>query len=186
MNVASLKGKNNEGVLVAVILALLIFMAIMAPGSLNLAFAGDIIRSGLVNMCLALGVLMVIIAGGFDVSFMAIAITAAYSTVLIMQSTSWDGRITPFFVSITIGLVFALPNVILIAYYRVPTLMATLGTQTIIRGTLLAFVGSTYIAQLPAGLDSVEGVAVHPGLQSGQHPAHPDHRAVHRHRLLPG
>ncbi|MDF1487925.1 ABC transporter permease [Tessaracoccus caeni] len=155
MSLASLKGKNNEGVLVAVILALLVFMAVMAPGSLSLGFAGDIIRSGLVNMCLALGVLMVIIAGGFDVSFMAIAITAAYSTVLIMQSTSWDGSVTPFLVSIVIGLVFALPNVLLIAYYRVPTLMATLGTQTIIRGTLLAFVGSTYIAQLPSGLDAV-------------------------------
>ena len=140
MSLASLKGKNNEGVLVAVILALLVFMAVMAPGSLSLGFAGDIIRSGLVNMCRALGVLMVIIAGGFDVSFMAIAITAAYSTVLIMQSTSWDGSVTPFLVSIVIGLI---------------ALMATLGTQTIIRGTLLAFVGSTYIAQLPSGLDAV-------------------------------
>lgn len=33
--------------------------------------------------------------------------------------------------------------------------MATLGTQTIVRGFLLAFVGSSYIAQLPPALNAV-------------------------------
>ncbi len=155
MKLATLKGRNNEGILVLVILALLVFMAVAAPGSLSLGFAGDILRSGLVNMCLALGVLMVIISGGFDVSFMAIAITSAYASVLLVQRLGWDGGAAPFLISIGIGLIAALPNVLLIAYFRVPTLMATLGTQTIIRGILLAFVGSAYIAQLPSGLDAV-------------------------------
>jgi len=152
---ARFRGANNEGILTAVIVLLLVFMAIVAPGALSLSFAGDIVRSALVNMCLALGVLMVIVSGGFDVSFMAIAIASAYTTVLLMQRTGIDGTVTPFLISIVFGLILALPNVLLIAQFRVPTLMATLGTQTIIRGALLAFVGSSYIAQLPPRLNSV-------------------------------
>lgn len=155
MNWSKLRGPNNEGILLGVILIALAAMAVISPGALTLSFAGDIVRSALVSMSLALGVMMVIVSGGFDLSFMAIAIASGYTTVLLMQQLGLDGAVWPFFVAIVIGCVLALPNILLIAHFKVPTLMATLGTQTIIRGFLLAFVGSSYIAQLPPSLNSV-------------------------------
>lgn len=145
----------SELTLLAVIALLLLTLFIGAPEALTMSFAGDIVRSALVNTILALGVLMVIISGGIDVSFMAIAVFSGYATVKIMIALGIDGMVWPWLLAAAIGAVLAIPNIILIAHYRVPTLMATLGTQTIIRGGLLAFVGSSYIASLPPRLDSV-------------------------------
>lgn len=150
-----LRGRNNEGVLLAVIVALLIIMAVAAPGTLTASFAGDILRSAIVNLALAMGLLMIIISGGFDVSFMAIAIFAGYATVQVMNTTGLDGTIWPFLAAAVIGGILAIPNIILVGVYKIPTLIATLGTQTIIRGALLAFVGSSYIANIPAGLNQL-------------------------------
>lgn len=150
-----LRGANNEGVLLGVIILLLVLMAIVQPGALTWGFAGDIVRSGLVNLILAMGVLMVIIAGGIDVSFMAIAIFSGYATVQLMLALGLDGMWWPWLVAGGTGALLAIPNVILVAGFRVPTLMATLGTMTIIRGALLAFVGSSYTAVLPDGLNDL-------------------------------
>lgn len=150
-----LRGRNNEGVLLLVIVALLVIMAVAAPGMLTASFVGDILRSAIVNLALAMGLLMIIISGGFDVSFMAIAIFAGYATVQGMQSLGLDGSLWPFLAAALIGGMLAIPNIVLVGVFKVPTLIATLGTQTIIRGALLAFVGSSYIANLPSGLDKL-------------------------------
>src|SRR5207249_3537672 len=57
-------------------------------------------------------------------------------------------------------------NAIAIAGLRIPTLIATLGTQGIIRGAMLLWVGSKVIPHYPAGLDRLGNdylVTVHSG-----------------------
>lgn len=149
------KGRNNEGVLLAVIVAILLLMTVVAPDQMTLGFAGDIIRSGVVTMALALGLLPVIISGGMDVSFTAIAVFSGYCVISLMQRLGLDGAVWPFFAAAIIGAGLGLLNALLVARYKMETLIATLGTQVIIRGFLLAFIGSTYLATLPAALDGV-------------------------------
>lgn len=149
------KGRNNEGILLGVIAIILVLMAVVAPGQMTLTFVGDIVRSGVVTMALALGLLPVIISGGMDVSFTAIAIFSGYTVVTLMQRLGLDGSVWPFLVASLIGGLLGLLNALLVARYKMETLIATLGTQAIIRGVLLAFIGSTYLATLPKALDSV-------------------------------
>lgn len=151
----TLRGANNEGLLLLIIVVLLLVLQISAPGSISLRFAADIIRSGMVTLALALGLSMVITSGGMDVSFTAIAIFAGYATVVLMQTLGLDGRMWPFLIAALIGLVLGSLNALLVARYRMETLIATLATQVIIRGALIAFVGSAYISSLPAQLGSV-------------------------------
>ncbi|WP_341359167.1 ABC transporter permease [Georgenia sp. M64] len=157
---AMLKGRNNEGVLLGVIVVLLLGMLVLEPSALTWGFAGDILRSGLVTLALALGLLLIIISGGMDVSFTAIAIFSGYATVKLMADLGLDGRVWPFIVSAAIGCALGSINAVLVARYRMETLIASLGTQVIIRGFLLAFVGSVYLATLPPALDSVGAMTI--------------------------
>lgn len=65
---ARLRGPNNEGFLVAVIIVVVVAMALASPAffSLNTFFA--LVRSSMVPLVLALGVMLVLISGGIDVS----------------------------------------------------------------------------------------------------------------------
>jgi simple sugar transport system permease protein len=154
-DIARLRGRNNEGVLLGIIVLLIVLIAIFSPGTLSLGMFADILRSSVVNMALALGVLLIIISGGIDVSFTAIAIFAAYSTVVLMRSIGLDNGILPFVAAIAIGALLGIVNAVLVAGFKLQTLIATLGSQGIVRGALLAFVGSVYISSLPSALARV-------------------------------
>ncbi|HEV7957596.1 MAG TPA: hypothetical protein VGP10_10640, partial [Marisediminicola sp.] len=58
-HIARLRGRNNEGVLLGIIALLLLLIAMFSPGTLSPAMFADILRSSVVNMALALGVLLI-------------------------------------------------------------------------------------------------------------------------------
>lgn len=151
-SMSRLKGRNNEGILLAIILVLTAVIAVLSPASFGWGMLADVLRSSLVSMALALGLLLIIASGGIDVSFTAIAIFAGYSTVQFMKGTGMDNVFLPFVAATVVGAILGILNAVLVAGFRLPTLIATLGTQGIIRGALLALVGSTYISTLPHGL----------------------------------
>lgn len=152
LSMQRLRGRNNEGILLAIILILTAVIAVLSPGSFGWGMLADVLRGAMVNMALALGLLLIIAAGGIDVSFTAIAIFAGYSTVQFMKGAGMDNVFLPFVAATVVGALLGVLNAVLVAGFRLPTLIATLGTQGIIRGALLAFVGSTYISTLPHGL----------------------------------
>jgi simple sugar transport system permease protein len=51
-----------------------------------------------------------------------------------------------------IGMTLGLFNAVFISFFRLPTLIVTLGTASIFRGFLLAFVGTSVITNLPQGM----------------------------------
>lgn len=151
-----LRGRNNEGVLAAILLILVVAMSLANPVFFTAPTAFNILRSAIVPMIFALGVLLVIISGGIDVSFAAIAVFAAYTTVRVLQSGAVDlGLVGAFVLAIAIGGCLGVVNGFLIARFRLPTLIVTLGTQGIFKGVLLTYVGSRYIADLPDSMASI-------------------------------
>lgn len=152
-----LRGANNEGVLVALILLVVIAMSLASPAFLapNTFFA--LVRSSMVPLIFALGVLLVMISGGIDVSFAAIAIFASYSAVRILGEGSETSIFVLFLIALIIGALLGLLNGAVIARFRLPTLIVTLGTQTIFVGVLISYVGSEYISasKLPTSVSTV-------------------------------
>jgi len=162
---ARVRGANNEGLVVLVLVALSVAMTILNPEFLSLNNLFSVVRSSLVPTVLALGVLMVIIAGGIDVSFTAIAIFAAYSTVLWVGQDS-VGLVVLLPIACAIGALLGLVNGVVISKLRLPTLIVTLGTSTMFKGVLIAFVGAKYIADLPramAGLGNANLLSIASG-----------------------
>ena len=156
-----LRGANNEGLLVAVILVVAVAMSIASPAFFTPATFFALLRSSMVPLVFALGVLLIMISGGIDVSFPAIAIFAAYTTVKL----SVDGNVDPGLVLIFVGAMIVggllgLLNGVVIARFRLPTLIVTLGTQTIYKGILLTYIGSLYISasDLPKSITRVSDV----------------------------
>lgn len=130
-----------------VILAIAIIALSLVIGSINSAYFSTpnlfrILRSTIVIGIFAMGVLMVLLSGGIDVSFPAIAAFSMYSTILIMDQNGIDSVWFAFFVSALIGMGLGMVNSVLIALFRLPTLIVTLGTLSLFRGVLLFFVGS--------------------------------------------
>lgn len=151
--IAALRGANNEGVLALIVVLLIAVMTAVNPDFFNAGTLFSVLRSSIVPMILALGVLIVIISGGIDVSFPAIAIFAAYTTVVLLQGDgSPFGLLGVLVLSALIGAVLGVVNGAVIAKFKLPTLIVTLGTQGIFAGVLLAYVGSQYIAQLPESM----------------------------------
>ncbi|TBW37628.1 ABC transporter permease [Siculibacillus lacustris] len=144
---------RNETLLVLVILAFSAVTALVAPSFLSLPTLFDLLRNSIVMGIFAIGVLLVLISGGIDVSFTGIAVFSLYTTTLILTRLGvpvpWWAA---FLLSIAIGTALGLVNALFIAGFGLPTLIVTLGTLSVIRGVLLTFVGSTLISNLPVGL----------------------------------
>jgi len=147
-SLARFRGANNEGLIVLVLVALGVVMTILNPDFLSFSNFFSVVRSSLVPTVLALGVLMVIIAGGIDVSFTAIAIFAAYTTVMWVGQRSVN-IVVILVIACSIGALLGLINGLVISKLRLPTLIVTLGTSTMFKGVLIAYVGAKYIADLP-------------------------------------
>lgn len=157
----ALRGRNNEGILALVLLVLVVSMSLLNPVFFTLPTAFAIIRGSIVPTILALGVLVVIISGGIDVSFATIATFAAYSTVRFMQTGAADlGLVGAIAFALAIGAALGLGNGAVIARFGLPTLIVTLGTQGIFRGVLFTYVGSTYVADLPPSIAAVSTATV--------------------------
>ncbi len=145
------RGANNEGVLLVILVALVIGMSLANPAFFSVSTLFAVVRSSIVPVVLALGVLIVIVSGGIDVSFAAVAVFAAYSTVLLTEGDPLGlGIVGALLCALVIGALLGLVNGTVISRFRLPTLIVTLGTQGIFRGVLLTYVGAAYIANLPA------------------------------------
>ena len=146
---------RNETALIIAIVVLSLIIGIKSPEFFTLANLFDIFRSSFVQLIFALGVLIVIISGGIDVSFPAVGIFAGYTAVVLMQHFEWnpESLLLPIALAIIIGTLLGAINSIAIATFGIPTLIATLGTSGIFRGLMLTFIGSSFISDIPIALD---------------------------------
>lgn len=154
--VERLRGRNNEGVLALTILVLVLVMSLVNGDFFTVSTLFSILRNSLVETVFALGVLIVIISGGIDVSFPVIGIFAGYTAIVLARNGDFDpGVVGALVIAIVVGSLLGLVNGGLVARFKLPTLIVTLGTQGIFRGVLLAYVGSKYIAELPQSLGAL-------------------------------
>ncbi len=154
MNIGKLL-RRNETVLIIAIIVFSLVIGSKSPEFFTLANLFDILRSSFVQLLFALGVLIVIISGGIDVSFPIVGIFAGYTAVVIMQKFELNNEslLIPIALAIGIGVLLGGFNAIAIAGFGIPTLIATLGTAGIFRGVMLSFIGASFISDIPIALD---------------------------------
>jgi simple sugar transport system permease protein len=145
--------RKNETLVALTIIVLSLVIGIINPVFFTVGNLFDLLRSATVMGIFAMGVLIVIISGGIDVSFTAIAIFAMYSTVRILNANMPDAPIwIAFVISAVIGLGLGLVNAFFISRFKLPTLIVTLATLSMYRGLLLFAIGNKIIRDIPPSM----------------------------------
>src|SRR5690606_1253801 len=101
-----------------------------------------------------LGILVVLISGGIDVSFTAIAVVAGYSSVILMNALGIDNILFALFAAMVIGAVLGSINALFIHLFNLPTLIVTLGTASLFHGLMAVTIGTKAFptAEMPTSL----------------------------------
>ncbi len=153
--------RRPEFITLALIVVFSLAVGIINPNFFSPKTVTDTLRASITTGIFALGVLLVLAAGGIDVSFTAIAIFALYSTTRLMLAV-WPGAPYPVMILLClgIGLLMGMLNGFLVWRFAVPSLIVTIGTQYLFSGFLKAFIGSRHIMDIPAAMDSAGTTAL--------------------------
>ena len=129
-----------QRMLLIIIVVYSVFVTIKNPGFFQIQTVFDIIKTSSTTMIVAMGLLVVMISGGIDVSFMAIALFGSYTSLYIMIQTGIINLAFAFAVSLAIGVVLGLVNAVLISWLKLPPFIITLGTQNLFHGIMTTFI----------------------------------------------
>ncbi|MGH7120731.1 MAG: ABC transporter permease [Acetobacteraceae bacterium] len=156
-SVARMRGPNNEGIIALTIVILAIIVGALNPGFWSLATVFNVLRDSYETLLFGLGVLLILLMGGIDVSFDAIGIFAAYSTSVLVVGGHLPGNLGVMFaISILVGLALGVVNAVIVSLGKLSVLIVTLGTRGIFVGLMLTVVGSAYVSNLPKAVQSFD------------------------------
>lgn len=142
--------RRPETITFIILVAICGAVSIANPAFLQPSTLIDIGRSSVVMGLFALGVFIILAAGGIDVSFTAIAAFTMYSMTVLVQAKLPGLPIAVIMIIATAGgAVLGLINGLLVHHLKVPSLIVTIGTQYLFRGFLLSFIGTVWIMSLP-------------------------------------
>ncbi len=115
----------------------------------------DLVVSMIVPAMLSLSAFLVIISGGIDVSFPAIASLSMYVTTELMVKLNFAGPIwVVYLIAAGIGILLGSFNGLLVVLLKLPTLIITLGTSSVFIGIMLGALKAREIADLPVTMQS--------------------------------
>lgn len=130
-----------------ILLVLMLCMGLASPVFFTLGNLNNIGIQASVNVVLSIGMLMVIIIGGIDLSIGAILALAGIVSAYLMKAGCpifWAMLISCF-----AGAVLGAVNGFIVTYMKLPPFVATLGTTGIFRGTALLITNGLPVSQLP-------------------------------------
>ena len=136
----------NAGLVIFVVLYAAI--AVVQPNYLEPGLFMNFLRRAAPLLILACGQLYVILTGGFDLSVGAVATLAVLAASILINGdpdATWAVLGTLYLMGITIGLV----NGLVVAFLKVPSIIATLGTMLLVNGLALAWSGGAARGDLP-------------------------------------
>jgi ribose transport system permease protein len=128
---------KKNGILFIFIL-LCIFLSVITPGFLSWANILNILRQSSIIGIMAIGTTFVIIGAGFDISVGSLLALTAAMCVGLQQYIHWGFAIL---LVLLVGALVGMLNGFLAAKIHIPSIIATLGTMTIIRGLVYLYTG---------------------------------------------
>lgn len=115
----------------------------------------DLANAMVVPGLFAVGTYMVLVSGGIDVSFPALASLAVYSLTRLLVDNDYGGGIWfPFVLAIAFGALLGAFNGTFVARLAVPALIITLGTASVFKGVMQGALESVQISTLPDSMSS--------------------------------
>ncbi len=150
---ADLKHYRHEIWLALLILVLFIGLSWRSDEFLTLGNLYDLVNNYAMLTILACGLFMVLISGGIDISFPAMAIIAQYVMVLILRDIGGN-FVVAYLIAGGVGILLGSVNAILVNRLRVPSIIITISTLNIFYGLLLWFSKGVWLYDFPAWFES--------------------------------
>ncbi|GAB4532176.1 MAG: ABC transporter permease [Anaerolineae bacterium] len=144
--------RTNEFVVFLILVFLSLIVGLINPAFFSISTVFDILRASNVYFIMAFGLLPIIISGGIDISFVAIAAVTSYSTHMLLLNRGYEGGILLYYIiACGMGLAAGLLNGFLVTRFKLPVFDVSLAAFTMWYGFTLFFVGATANFDLPEG-----------------------------------
>lgn len=145
--------KRNEPYVFLVLLGLCILIEIRSGQFFSPNNLVDIASALIVPGLFAIGAFLVIISGGIDVSFPALASLSVYATTKYLLDINYQGGVwAAILMALTIGALLGAFNGIFIGYFKLPALIVTLGSSSVFRGIMQGALNSRQLTIIPQGM----------------------------------
>jgi simple sugar transport system permease protein len=140
--------KSSEFYLFLVIAGLMALLTVFTEDFFSVENLFDVLMSYSFLGVMAVGLMVVLISGGIDISFTATATVAQYvmATTLIRHGGGWW---LAFLIPIGIGITLGAVNALLVYSLRVHSIIITIATLNIFYGLLIFLTGGKWIYNFP-------------------------------------
>jgi len=145
--------RRNEPYIFVVLLLLCVLIEIRSGQFFTPNNLVDILSAAVVPGIFAVGAFMVIVSGGIDVSFPALASLSAYATTSLLLESNYQGGIwLPILIAVGFGALLGAFNGLFIGHFGLPALIVTLGSSSVFKGFMQGTLNSRQFAVIPPGM----------------------------------
>lgn len=152
--------RRNEFYLVLVIVILAVIMSIVNPNFFTVENLFDILRSYSFIGVLSVGVLVVLLSGGLDISFTAIATVAQYVMAVTLSRHPEVSPLLVILIPLVIGIALGSINAMLIYFLNAPPVIVTISTLNVFFGILQFISKGKWIYSFPEWFQNLSGVHI--------------------------
>lgn len=140
--------KNREIFMVMLLLALSGLITIIAPNFLTIDNISNIMMNKIIMAIMAIGMTLVIITSGIDIS---VGSQLGFSAIFVglMAASKSGNMFTIIFIGIIAGILLGLLNGFITSFGDIPPIVVTLGTLSIYRGSILLYTNGKWVTDLP-------------------------------------
>ncbi|HSK39480.1 MAG TPA: hypothetical protein VK943_06910, partial [Arenibaculum sp.] len=146
---ASLGIGSTERWLIVVIAVICAYLALATDTFFTLVNFFDLLNISAVNLIFAVGLLVVLIAGGIDISFAVGASVVQYLTALTVMQFGGGNWLIGFVVASFYGFALGALNATLIYHFRIISIVVTIATFNLFFGALMFVTQGVSIYDLP-------------------------------------
>jgi simple sugar transport system permease protein len=140
---------KTEVRLAAVLLALCVALSLTTDSFLTPTNLSSLMNNSAINLIWAVGLLVVLIAGGIDISFAVASSVVQYLAVQVLFWLGGGNWLAGLIVCGGIGIGLGLVNMVLIQSFRIVTIVVTIATYNVFFGLLMFFSKGRSIYNLP-------------------------------------
>ncbi len=138
-----------EAKLFVVLLALCLFLSLASDSFLTLVNITALLNNNAVNVIWAVGLLVVLIAGGIDISFAVAASVVQVLAYHVFAGIGGGSWLIGFLVAGGLGIGLGLINAWLIHQFRIISIVVTIATFNAFFGLLMFFTSGRFLYDLP-------------------------------------
>ncbi|AUG55630.1 ABC transporter permease [Thalassospira marina] len=139
----------TEVALLGVMLVIGMVLSLATDRFFTLGNLFDLLNTSAVNIIFAVGLLVVLISGGIDISFAVAASAVQYITALALGWIGGGNWAIGLIIAGSIGILFGMFNAFFIHYFRIISIVVTIATFNIYFGMLMFLTSGVSIYDLP-------------------------------------